>query len=292
MRGDPGHQGGRAGAAHVGRPHRLRGAHGHGRGVQPGPGRAGEHRRRLRHRRHRAQRDPGGPHRRRDPHHRRRHQSRQGSRWPASSAPPSSSTRRPRACRRLKNMDYTFECVGHPAVIRNAIDALAWGGTCVILGVPPLGTEAAFDVSGALPEQVDHGLPLRRRPAPQRHPRARRPLPRRSAQARRAGQPHLPSSSSSTRRWPTCTPATWPGASSRFDLASGSTSPTSTSASPTGAGGATTTRSARSTSSTTPPCGGASTACAPGSASPSASPSTTRARSSGSSRVGSTRCAP
>jgi Zn-dependent alcohol dehydrogenase len=50
--------------------------------------------------------------------------------------------------RRLKNIDYTFECVGHPAVIRNAIDALAWGGTCVILGVPPLGTEAAFDVSG------------------------------------------------------------------------------------------------------------------------------------------------
>jgi S-(hydroxymethyl)glutathione dehydrogenase/alcohol dehydrogenase len=47
----------------------------------------------------------------------------------------------------LRNMDYTFECVGHPAVIRNAIDALAWGGTCVILGVPPLGTEAAFDVS-------------------------------------------------------------------------------------------------------------------------------------------------
>ena len=49
--------------------------------------------------------------------------------------------------KRLKNMDYTFECVGHPAVIRNAIDALAWGGACVILGVPPLGTEASFDVS-------------------------------------------------------------------------------------------------------------------------------------------------
>jgi S-(hydroxymethyl)glutathione dehydrogenase/alcohol dehydrogenase len=47
----------------------------------------------------------------------------------------------------LRKMDYTFECVGHPAVIRNAIDALAWGGTCVILGVPPLGTEAGFDVS-------------------------------------------------------------------------------------------------------------------------------------------------
>ena len=49
--------------------------------------------------------------------------------------------------KRLKNVDYTFECVGHPAVIRNAVDALAWGGTCVILGVPPLGTEASFDVS-------------------------------------------------------------------------------------------------------------------------------------------------
>jgi Zn-dependent alcohol dehydrogenase len=49
--------------------------------------------------------------------------------------------------RRLRDMDYTFECVGHPAVIRNAIDALAWGGTCVILGVPALGTDAAFDVS-------------------------------------------------------------------------------------------------------------------------------------------------
>ena len=32
-------------------------------------------------------------------------------------------------------------------MIRTAIDALGWGGTCVILGVPKLGTEAAFDVS-------------------------------------------------------------------------------------------------------------------------------------------------
>ena len=40
-----------------------------------------------------------------------------------------------------------LECVGHPAIIRSAIDLLDWGGTCVLLGVPKLGTEAAFVVN-------------------------------------------------------------------------------------------------------------------------------------------------
>lgn len=44
-------------------------------------------------------------------------------------------------------VDVSFECVGHPALIRQSIDLLDWGGTCVILGVPKLGTEAAFQVS-------------------------------------------------------------------------------------------------------------------------------------------------
>lgn len=44
-------------------------------------------------------------------------------------------------------VDVSFECVGHPALIRQAIDLLDWGGTCVILGVPRFGTEAAFQVS-------------------------------------------------------------------------------------------------------------------------------------------------
>ncbi|MEY2468720.1 MAG: hypothetical protein QOF21_1418 [Actinomycetota bacterium] len=44
-------------------------------------------------------------------------------------------------------VDFSFECVGHPALIRTAIDLLDWAGTCVILGVPPQGTEAAFNVS-------------------------------------------------------------------------------------------------------------------------------------------------
>ncbi len=32
---------------------------------------------------------------------------------------------------------WAFDCVGHPAVLRNAIDALDWGGTAVAIGVPP-----------------------------------------------------------------------------------------------------------------------------------------------------------
>src|SRR5262249_43728775 len=39
------------------------------------------------------------------------------------------------------------ECVGHPTLIRNAIDMLDWGGTCTLLGVPKLGSEASFVVN-------------------------------------------------------------------------------------------------------------------------------------------------
>jgi S-(hydroxymethyl)glutathione dehydrogenase/alcohol dehydrogenase len=43
-------------------------------------------------------------------------------------------------------VDFAFECVGHPALIRTAVDVLDWGGSCVLLGVPKLGTEASFVV--------------------------------------------------------------------------------------------------------------------------------------------------
>jgi S-(hydroxymethyl)glutathione dehydrogenase/alcohol dehydrogenase len=46
-----------------------------------------------------------------------------------------------------RGVDHAFECVGHPALIRNAIDLLDWGGTCTLVGVPKLGTEASFVVS-------------------------------------------------------------------------------------------------------------------------------------------------
>lgn len=44
-------------------------------------------------------------------------------------------------------VDHAFECVGHPALIRNSIDMLDWGGTCTMLGVPKLGTETTFVVN-------------------------------------------------------------------------------------------------------------------------------------------------
>jgi Zn-dependent alcohol dehydrogenase len=43
-------------------------------------------------------------------------------------------------------VDFAFECVGHPALIRQAVDMLDFGGSCVILGVPKIGTEASFVV--------------------------------------------------------------------------------------------------------------------------------------------------
>jgi S-(hydroxymethyl)glutathione dehydrogenase/alcohol dehydrogenase len=44
-------------------------------------------------------------------------------------------------------VDYAFECVGHPALIRAAIDLLDWNGTAVLLGVPPATAEVPFHVA-------------------------------------------------------------------------------------------------------------------------------------------------
>lgn len=46
--------------------------------------------------------------------------------------------------------DFTLESSGRPAVLRQAIDALAARGTCGIVGAPALGTEASFDVNGVM----------------------------------------------------------------------------------------------------------------------------------------------
>lgn len=46
-----------------------------------------------------------------------------------------------------RGVDHTFECVGHPALVRQAIELLDWGGTCTLLGVPRLGSEASFVIS-------------------------------------------------------------------------------------------------------------------------------------------------
>ncbi len=43
--------------------------------------------------------------------------------------------------------DHVVECVGHPALIRQGVALLDWGGTLTLLGVPKLGTEASFVVN-------------------------------------------------------------------------------------------------------------------------------------------------
>ena len=94
--------------------------------------------------------------------------------WPASSGPPTSST--PRRGRRRGGdpgdrapgpksvagalgpggVTWAFDCVGHPAVLRNAIDVLDWGGTAVAIGIPPRGTEVSVDINDLA--YVDRGL--------------------------------------------------------------------------------------------------------------------------------------
>ena len=53
-------------------------------------------------------------------------------------------------------VDWAFECVGHPAVIRNAVDMLDWGGTCVIIGVPAPNAELTSLVTPLT--HVDRGI--------------------------------------------------------------------------------------------------------------------------------------
>jgi len=51
---------------------------------------------------------------------------------------------------------WSFECVGHPAVLRHAVDALDWGGNAIAIGVPPRGSEVSIDINNLA--YVDRGL--------------------------------------------------------------------------------------------------------------------------------------
>jgi S-(hydroxymethyl)glutathione dehydrogenase/alcohol dehydrogenase len=53
-------------------------------------------------------------------------------------------------------VDWSFECVGHPGVLRHALDVLDWGGTCVAVGVPAPGVEASVPITHLV--HVDRGL--------------------------------------------------------------------------------------------------------------------------------------
>jgi len=49
-----------------------------------------------------------------------------------------------------KGADFSLECSGRPAVLRQAIDCLGFFGTCGIVGAVPAGTEVPFDVLGVM----------------------------------------------------------------------------------------------------------------------------------------------
>jgi S-(hydroxymethyl)glutathione dehydrogenase/alcohol dehydrogenase len=51
---------------------------------------------------------------------------------------------------------WAFDCVGHPAVLRSALDCLDWGGSAVAIGIPQRGAEVAVDVNALA--YVDRGL--------------------------------------------------------------------------------------------------------------------------------------
>jgi Zn-dependent alcohol dehydrogenase len=56
----------------------------------------------------------------------------------------------------LGGVTWSFDCVGHPAVLRSALDCLDWGGNAVAIGIPARGTEVAVDVNALA--YVDRGL--------------------------------------------------------------------------------------------------------------------------------------
>jgi Zn-dependent alcohol dehydrogenase len=53
-------------------------------------------------------------------------------------------------------VNWSFECVGHPAVTHSAMMSLDWGGTCVQVGVPAPGVTYALPITHLT--QVDRGI--------------------------------------------------------------------------------------------------------------------------------------
>ena len=102
-------------------------------------------------------------------------------------------------------VDHAFECVGHPALIRNAIDLLDWGGSCVLLGVPKLGTEASFVVNTLYNDKSIMGCRYgSTRPAP-RHPDVRAASTSTVASTSTRWSARSTTSPTSSRRSTTCT---------------------------------------------------------------------------------------
>ena len=53
-------------------------------------------------------------------------------------------------------VDWAFECVGHPGVLRTAFDVLDWGGTVVVVGVPSRAAELTVPITPVV--HVERGI--------------------------------------------------------------------------------------------------------------------------------------
>jgi aryl-alcohol dehydrogenase len=47
-------------------------------------------------------------------------------------------------------VDFSLDCVGNPKVLRQAVDSLAWGGVCGLVGAAGAGTEVSLDMQTIL----------------------------------------------------------------------------------------------------------------------------------------------
>jgi aryl-alcohol dehydrogenase len=59
-----------------------------------------------------------------------------------------------------RGVDHALETTGNPQVLEAAIRGLGIGGACAVIGAPPLGTTASFDVQGILPGKRIVGVTL------------------------------------------------------------------------------------------------------------------------------------
>lgn len=57
-----------------------------------------------------------------------------------------------------EGVQYSLECTGLPAVVRQAVDSLRLTGVCGVIGVAPLGTEISLDMNGILFGRTVRGI--------------------------------------------------------------------------------------------------------------------------------------
>lgn len=59
---------------------------------------------------------------------------------------------------RARGVDFALETTGDPQVLRQAVDSLAPGGTCGVIGAPPFGTDVSLDVNHLLNGRTVRGI--------------------------------------------------------------------------------------------------------------------------------------